>query len=415
MCLSPPYDQFTSGTVARLEAQSPYNIARIVKAPKISPDETGARYEEAKSFLETWVAQRALTCDAAPGVYPYSQAYSVAGERLTRHGFIALGDLRDTAIRPHEETHRHIRDDRARLRRATAADFGLVFMVYSDPSQGIDRFLRDCEATAPLLIAEQPDGSLHRLYGCSDPKRIDGIIKTMSAFDCVIADGHHRTAAAFDTWQQARDERWAFTMMAFFNAEAPGMTVMPIHRAVHLSEASRRDPLLERFSGHFDVRRYPIVERDAGGIAAQMQGLVRERGKSGRGAIAMVVRDDSAIILLETPADTANWRWPKETSTTGRTLPTAIFETGVLRGVLQFEEHLIEAGERVEFLKDASAVVESVRSGHNQLGFVLSPTPLDAIFEMARLRENMPQKSTFFFPKLLTGLTVHRIGTTAGD
>ena len=397
--------------IARLEAQSPYNVARLVKAlPDWRPDTTGEHYRRARARFEDWISQGIIVPDDIPGFYPYSQTYTLAGNRLTRRGFIALGDLRDAGIHTHEETHPHIREDRSLLRLETQADFGLIFMIYSDPAQTIDRLLRDCESGEPIMVADQPDGSTHRLYRCADPERAQQVIRHMAALECVIADGHHRTAAAFDTWKKTGREDWAYAAMAFFNADASGMTVLPIHRAVARDRAWRFADFLERLADNFEVLHLPVTGRSDGQIIAQIEGLIHDHHDAERVAFGMIGPDPGVAFLVQAPSPLPTaWPWPKNAPAAWRGLATAVFDTGILRGVLGFSEDQIAAAKDLDFTKDATALVESVRKGRFQLGFILPPTSLASIFEVARLGHNLPQKSTFFFPKLLTGLAIHRM------
>jgi uncharacterized protein (DUF1015 family) len=416
-CASPPYDQYDDALVARLKAQSPYNVCRLVAAPAGGgPDQSGEHYRKAQSLFGTWVAQGVIMPDNGPAVYPYSQTYTSGGRRLTRHGFIAVGDVRDAGIFTHEETHSHVQEDRAQLRLATAADFGLIFMIYSDPSQQIDRVMRECEDGEPLVVAEQPDGSVHRLYRCGDPQRVQRILKSMESRECVIADGHHRTAAARDTWQRRQKDNWAGVMMAFFNADAPGMTVLPIHRLVTSVPGRDFDSLIEGIAELFDVALIPMPDVPYDERASFLAGLVAERARHDRISFAMVGQPSEIAFLLEAgKAQMAKWPWPPDLPEESRQLPTSVFETGILHAALGFSVEDIDSGKRLDFPKDVGTVVESVRSGRAQLGFLLPPTPLDAIFSVARLKRNLPQKSTFFFPKLLTGLVVHRIEDGQND
>ena len=399
--------------IARLEGQNAYNVARLVKAPEDGgPDRTGEHYRRARALLDQWVADGALAPDQGAGFYPYTQSYTIGSNRLTRHGFIALGDLRDAGLFTHEETHRHVRDDRSRLRLATAADFGLIFMIYSDPAQSIDRVLRNCESGTPIMVADQPDGSTHRLYRCADPESARKIQRQMADFDCVIADGHHRTAAAFDAWKERGDENWAFATMAFFNAESPGMIVLPIHRAITRNQRWRFDEFLEVLADNFDVQEIPVAALSAAGLASRLEGMVQERQRADRIAFGMVGSNPKIAYLVDAHQRlNPDWPWPAHAATVCRQLATAVFETGVLRVCLGYADQDIALGKGLSFPKDAGPMIESVRRGENQLGFVLPPTPLGAIFEVARQRQNLPQKSTFFYPKLLTGLVVNRISS----
>jgi uncharacterized protein (DUF1015 family) len=403
--------------VARLLSQSQYNIARVVVAPAGGgPDPSGAHYRRANDTLQSWIDQGVLAADRGPAIYPYSQTYAIAGRTMTRRGFIALGDVRDAGLFTHEETHSHVREDRAQLRLATASDFGLIFMIYSDTAQAIDRILRDCEGGGPIAESEQPDGSIHRLYRCGDPQRIESILGVMETKECVIADGHHRTAAARQTWTTKKDDRWANAMMAFFNSDAPGMTVLPIHRLVTQAGRGEIDEIIEKIAEHFDVALIPMPDVPYDERASFLQGLVVERARRDRTAFAMVSLPTEIGFLIEAGRSQMNaWPWPEMMSEAARALPTAVFETGVLRAALGFSDEDIDHSAKIGYPKDAADVLDAVRRGKAQLGFLLPPTPLDSIFEVARLRQNLPRKSTFFFPKLLTGLTVHRIEAGPND
>lgn len=392
-------------------------MAHLIAAPPGGePDQSGEFYRDKARILNEWFAAGALTVDPAPGFYPYSQSYTLGGKRLTRRGFIGLGDLRDARILPHEETHPHVRDDRARLRRATAADFGLIFVVYSDPTGSIDRLLRDCEEGNALLTSTQPDGSTHKLRRCADPNQLDRIVRQLDDLDCVIADGHHRTAAAFDTWQATGDDRWAMVMMAFFNADAPGMTVLPIHRGVACHAGWDFAEVVERLAGFFSVIRFSMPNCTPEDAARQIEARIAEHTGKGEIAFGMVGPETDAAYVLEAPSSPPDtWPWPHAMPTEARTLPTALFEVAVLRGTMRFQDSQVERGDRLTFPKNAAELIGAVRAGERQLGFILPPTPLAAVFSMARRRRNMPQKSTYFFPKLLTGLTVHRIETGPED
>jgi len=401
--------------IARLEAQSPYNVARLIKPPPDGgPDPTGAHYERARDLFAEWVHRGVLLPDRTPGLYPYSQAYTIGDQPFMRRGFVALGDVRDAALLTHEETHPVVREDRVRLRRATAADFGIIFMIYSDPAQAIDRILRDCEQGMPLAVVDQPDGSTHRLYRCVEPERMARIVHEMTEHICVVADGHHRTAAAFDTWRLTQDEEWAYATMAFFNAEAPGMTVLPIHRAIDCGPAFNFVRFLDRLADWFEVTRIPLSDASPGGAIALLEGPLSEHLHAERVAFGMVGPPrDAGFLVAASPANLSSWPWPPQLHPACRELPTAIFETGVLRASLDYSDDEIDRGARLDFPKDAGALVSSVWSGRHQLGFLLPPTPLDAVFSVAQLGQNLPQKSTFFFPKLLSGLVVHRIDSAS--
>ncbi len=400
--------------IAQLEAQNPYNIARVIKAPSDGgPDPAGGRYRQAQALLESWIAEGVLVPDAGPGVYPYLQSYMNGSYEVTRNGFIALGDLRDTRWFTHEETHAHVREDRSQMRKATQADIGLIFMIYSDPHMSVDRLLRHCDFGPPILKATQPDTSEHRLYRCGQQSFIDRLVRQMTEMDCVIADGHHRTAAAFDTWREIRDERWAYAMMAFFNADAPGTSVRPIHRLVARSNDWEFDRFLERLADRFSIQEISTDGLSPQDRARRLEAITDERARNGRIAFGMVGPQADPSYVVDAPDPVPDdWSWPYPDDETYRQLATAVFDFGILRGAVGLTGPDIAEGKGLEFPKNAAMVAESVQSGKYQLGFILPPTPLSAIFDVARKRHNLPQESTFFFPKLLSGLVINRISET---
>ncbi|GAB4328523.1 MAG: DUF1015 domain-containing protein [Candidatus Zixiibacteriota bacterium] len=417
MCASPPYDQYTDRLVAQLEAQSPYNIARVIKPPANGgPDATGRRYRDARAILQSWINDGVLAADSGPSIYPYLQSYMNGSYEVTRNGFIALGDLRDTRWFTHEETHAHVREDRARLRKATEADIGLIFMIYSDPHMSIDRLLRHCDFGSPILMTTQPDGSTHRVYRCGQESFIDRLARQMTEFDCVIADGHHRTAAAFDTWREMQDEHWAYAMMAFFNADAPGTAVRPIHRLVARSDGWKFDQFLEKLADRFSVQEITTENLSSEDTAKRLESIVNERAEQGRIAFGMVGPHAHPSYVVDAPEPApSDWAWPYPDDESYRRLATAVFEVGILRASVGLNDAEIAEGRGLKFPRDITTVTESVRSGKYQLGFILPPTPLSAVFDVARKRHNLPQESTHFFPKLLSGLVINRIHETNTD
>jgi uncharacterized protein (DUF1015 family) len=407
----------TPDLTTELEANSPYNIVRLIKPPPDGgPDRSGAHYQAIRSLLDQWTTTGVIAPDSTSGFYPYSQTYSAGADRVTRHGFIALGDIRDAGLFTHEATRAEVREDRSRLRLATAADLGLIFTIYSDPAQTIDRLLRDCEAGEPVVTAEQPDGSTHRLYRCADRETTERIRRHMEDFDCVIADGHHRTAAAFDAWKENGNDAWAHVMMAFFNAESPGMSMRPIHRAVTRGERWRFGDFLEGLADHFNVQELPVAELSAADLASRLEGLVRERRQKDRVAFAMITPEPELAYVVEAiPESAEEWNWPRDAQPAFRQLGTAIFEYGILRSRLGYSDTDIAEARGLDFRREATEIIDLVRHGGRHLGFILPPIPLGAVFAVAKQRRNLPQKSTYFYPKLLTGLVVNRIDTVAAE
>ena len=238
----------------------------------------------------------------------------------------------------------------------------------------------------------------------------------MADMDCVIADGHHRTAAAFDAYRLRNQEDWAYAMMAFFNADAPGTTIRPIHRTVSRGPNWRFSDFLENLADHFRVQDIPSDGLSNAEVASRLESIVRDRQRADRIAFGMIGPEPNLIHIVESPLPPpTDWPWPDQVDDDYRRLATAVFESGILRGALKISSEDIAEGRGLAFPKEAVDVISQVRSGEQQVGFVLPPTSLSAVFHVARQRRNLPQKSTLFFPKLLSGLVIHRIEETVPD
>src|SRR5438093_506935 len=247
--VAPPYDQISHETQERLYAMSPENIVRVTYAK----DEPGADpYRRARETLDRWVAAGVWSREAQPGIYPYHQTYAVSGRRITRTGFVALGDVTEYSagiVRPHGKTHAGPKQDRLRLLEATRADTGLIFMLMADPGGGL------LEATAPAgePVAEARDlkGELHRLWRVTDGAVIARVQALMADRSVIIADGHHRyeTAVEYARRYPGTDTK----LMALFTLEAPGLTILANHRLVHHVARFSLDPLVPAARRWFDV------------------------------------------------------------------------------------------------------------------------------------------------------------------
>ncbi|MGH7277664.1 MAG: DUF1015 domain-containing protein, partial [Candidatus Rokuibacteriota bacterium] len=247
--VAPPYDQIPPEVQERLYAMSPSNIVRVT----FGRDEPGVdRYGRAAEILDMWLAEGVWAREEWPAIYPYTQTYRIAGAEVTRHGFVALGEVSDYArgvVLPHERTHAGPKQDRLALLEATAADIGLLFMLVSDPA---GELVRETTVTgAPVAEARDLRGELHRLWRIEDPAVIARVQELMAPRPVIIADGHHRyeTAVEYARRHPGAEDK----LMAFFPLEAAGVTILPNHRLVHHVEDFSLSRFLEAARRWFDV------------------------------------------------------------------------------------------------------------------------------------------------------------------
>jgi uncharacterized protein (DUF1015 family) len=382
--VAPPYDQISPETQALLYARSPWNVVRLT-LPRDG-------YAAARTALDAWLAAGVVARESVPAVYPYHQAYTVAGQPVVRKGFIALGEVTDYAagvVRPHERTHAGPKEDRLRLLEATEADLGLLFMLVDDPGGALAGAIEP--AGPPLAEARDLRGETHRLWRLDAPAAIARIQALMAERRLIIADGHHRYETAV-AYRRRRPEA-AFKLMAFFALDGPGLTIFPNHRLVHHVDGFAPEGLLADARRWFDVRPLPGPP----GIEP--------------GAIVVVAGADAdGAVLRLRPEAADRLPWPAGTSAAWRRLAVSILHQGILEPLLGIDAVKLDHRTHVDYTADAEEAVALVRKGAYQAAFLIPPTTPAELRAVVAEGELLPQKSTHFYPKLLDGLVFHRLG-----
>jgi uncharacterized protein (DUF1015 family) len=382
--VAPPYDQIGPETQALLYDLSPWNIVRITRSRDT--------YAAARATLDAWLATGVFERERAPAIYPYHQRYLVDGERVTRRGFIALGELTDYAekiVLPHERTHAGPKEDRMRLLAATEADIGLIFMLAEDPDGALACATEP--AGPPLVEARDLKGETHRLWRVTDPAAVARVQALMADKRVIIADGHHRYETAVAYGRTHPDARWK--MMAFFALDAPGMTIFPNHRLVHNVEDFALDRLLRDAARWFDVAPLPAT------IRREPDAIVVVAGPN----------PDGAVLRLR-PGAAAQIPWPAGTSEAWRRLAVSVLHEGLLKPFLDITDEKLDRKTHVDYTADAGEAIALVRKGAYQAAFLIAPTTPAELAAVVAGGELMPQKSTHFYPKLLDGLVFYRLG-----
>jgi uncharacterized protein (DUF1015 family) len=386
--VSPPFDQYSKEMQAAAYKLSPYHYVRLILPRDDNPHEAAAK------TLEQWLADGVLVPDAAPAIYPYSQAYrDPRGTPHVRHGFLALlrlTPLEGGPIYPHERTMPKTLADRLELMRATRADFGPIFITFPDADGDVTRLLKEAQSGKPAISVPDSDGNRHDVWVQADTAWQQKLIDLMQPVDGVIADGHHRYKAALQYADEIEvagggDSPARFKLVALFPAFADNLTVFPVHRVVEAWPQSA-DP--EPF---FAVERKDHLRlenlQDAVAASPGMVGVFTRKG----GVEVWTHRDDAPMI------------WDSEPSEIYRRLPAAAFEASVLRGLMGMSQNRIALKDGLHYVRHVNEARQLIWKGFER-AFFLPPTPLDAIITAARAGELMPQKSTYFYPKLLSGL-----------
>lgn len=406
---APPYDQIDPTIQSLLYAMHPRNIVRIsFGQDEPGDDDHNNKYQRARGFLERWLAEGILVEDTAPAIYPYHSTYRVGEEWLTRKGFIALGELSDYSERivyPHERTHTKPKEDRLRLLEATRADLGLVFMLYGDPGLRSDSLLRDVTAAPPFAEASDLRGERHQLWRVTDPNLIAELQALMADHSVIIADGHHRYETALE-FRRTHPEA-THKLMAFFPLEGPGLTIFPLHRLIRDVTDFRLRALREAVDPTFEVREIDRLktsdpaERLAQVLTAQFTG-------SERVPLVAAGADHPSLLSLR-PGAFDRIPWPKGTSEAWRRLAVSLLHEGILRPHLGIGEEALRLASHVDYTPSAEEAIRSVQQGRHQAAFLLAPLTPQELRAVVQSGEVLPQKTTHFYPKLLTGLVMARV------
>jgi uncharacterized protein (DUF1015 family) len=379
-----PYDKISPAMQARYQAQSPYNLVRIILGERRASDsDTDNVYTRAAGYLRDWIARGVLEKEAEPSLYAYFQEFKVpdTNEKLVRKGFIGLGAVEPYAegvVYRHEQTLSGPKKDRLELLRHTHAHFGQLFMLYPDPAGEIDRLLDETAQAPPDGVTTDEYGALHRIWRISDPARITRIQELMADKKLLIADGHHRyeTALAF-RGENPRLPGTDKVMMTFVNMHSPGVKILATHRLVGSLPNFKPQEFLQRAAEDFDVQKLASIEdwKTGHGIGAAIgQDLYMLRRKDTRGILDVKILHD--ILLAKT---------------------------------LGIGEDAVREERNLRYIRGLDAAVEEARKGVAQIAFLLQPTTVEKVAEVSFGGGVMPQKSTDFYPKLLSGLTIYKI------
>jgi uncharacterized protein (DUF1015 family) len=411
--VAPPYDVIDAAGRAELAARDPHNVVQLI----LPEGEGDAKYAHAAKVLEGWRAEGALVRDEEPAFYRYDQRFMPpgGGTARTRRGFLGLVKLvpySARAVLPHERTLSGPKEDRLKLFRATRTNLSPGFMLYRDPARALDAALAKAETLAELAT---PDGVEHTLARVTDRAALAAITAGIARSSLLIADGHHRyeTAlryagevdAAHPGAPEAAEHKWF--MVFFANGDDPDLVVFPTHRHVHGLPAFDYAKMIERAGALFTARKLA----DGAPAPAILEAL-RSAGATAPSVAACGSRGEVTILSLKREADLAAHSVLGQEPEVLRHTDVALLHGGLLEGALGITKEAQAAKTNLWYPQDATVALARLRGGGPEAGdvlFLMNATPVKDVRAVAEAGHVMPQKSTFFYPKVLTGLTIHTL------
>jgi len=400
----PPYDVISSQTQDILHERSLHNFIHILLAKDSSLDD---KYRRAGTVFRSWLKERVLIQDEQPAVYFYSQQYVIRGEKKTRLGFISLlrlGEGKDSSVFGHENTHNDAKLDRFKLVKQVRANLSPIFIIFLDKKRIIQRiFQRHIPAAQPFIEVVDDEKTVHKLWRLNDPDVLKTIESSMNNENMFIADGHHRyeVSCAYRDLMREKlgaqftgEEDFNFCLAYFTNTDYRGLSILPIHRLLKLDTRLDLNDFMEKSKEYFDIdqlkdrtRFFFLMEK--AGCTEHLLGVYKDKKY-------FLLRLKNVKILDKLITDK-----PKEY----RTLDVAILNYLVLKNILKLDLNNLPD---IKYSPDPLELMKEVDADLLKVAFFLNPVKIQQIINIAMSGNKMPPKSTYFYPKVLSGLVVNK-------
>lgn len=409
--IAPPYDLISRDEQEKLYKRSPYNFVRLDLSQE--PD----AYAAVPQLLENWMKEGILERDLVPAIYYMAERFALkTGEQKERRGFFAVMRLEDFAagtIRPHEQTFDAPKEDRLKLMLACNVQLSPIFALYSQPQQTINRILvTHVEGAAPFIDVKQDSGGECRLWRIADAQLIRRIQAEITGLPLLIADGHHRYEATLNYRNHLRDQRgpgsgkepYNFIMTYFANMNDNNVVILPTHRLVRGYDPKPFLQLEEALQNYFYLEQYPKTPEGKGWFLKAL----KDGGKKKR-VIGASFKRDPRYLILRLKNKRIMQRLAKDLSAPLQELDITTLHLLILEHVLGLAPKKQASGENIRYSQDEEAVLQALEKEDFQAAFILNPPKAEDILAIAGKGEKMPQKSTYFYPKLSSGLIVNKI------
>ena len=417
-----PYDKITTSLQDRYYAASPHNLVRIILGRRENTDDAQNNvYSRAAAHYRDWRKQGILRQDPQPSLYIYAQRFTPPGSAtmIERRGFIALGRIEDYSagvVFRHEQTLAKPKADRLDLLRATRAHFGQLFMLYEDSGQVESLLATPSLVTRndPAIAVTDEHEVLHRVWPIADPQLIDSVQAAMADKKLIIADGHHRYETALTYRNERRPAKssasaspgeapYDFVMMTFVNMNSPALLILPTHRVVHGLASFSEEKFRNTAGAFFDVEDVdPSID------APRATAMLRESGRAGPSILAVTA---NRAFLLHHPNPNTTASALTGLSLRQQELDVVQLHKCLLEKVLNLSEESIRDQQNLSYVRDAAEALSQVRGSNPRanIAFLMNPCRMSQVRDIAFAGEVMPQKSTDFYPKLLSGLTIYAL------
>lgn len=408
--VTPPYDIIDETAQTGYYAKHPANIIRLELGLTFPNDSTdNNRYTRAAQYLAKWIEDGTLKNEERPALYFYQQEFMVNGDKILRNGFVAgvkVEPYDNGSILPHEETLSKPKADRLQLMHATKCNFSSIFALYADGEKQVDNLLlNEIKKRHPDIEIIDEVEEIHRIWVIDNPDLIDKVVKIMAAKTLYIADGHHRYETALEYAREMEEQGvndYDYIMTTMVNLYDEGLVVLPTHRVAGHIDHFDFVRFLEELTSLFNIDQYPAKK--------DLTSIINDLAVQGRNnhVFAMYNGENYYLLTLKDETQATNLL-PANNSAAWKNLDVAILDNLILDHFLGIGEAERRNQENLAYSRDAEWVKEKIDAGQYQLGFFINSTRVEEIVNVAEARDKMPQKSTYFYPKLITGLIINNL------
>lgn len=404
--VTPPYDVIDAAAQQKFYEQHPCNVIRLEYGQQsASDDDSDNRYTRAAGYYRDWLRSGVLAREPEAAIYLQEQTFQVNGGLFNRTGFfarVALEEYETGKIRPHEETLSKPKADRLALLTACRANFSPVFSYYEDAGLTIEGDFDRTKLSPPQVDLTDDDGIGNRLWVVTDPgvhRKLTALLGDRALY---IADGHHRYETSLNYYHSVRDSYpgAAYILMYLVNTSAPGLVILPTHRIVHKLKSLDLNQLKRGLQKDFTVERLALPD------SGRVQEFLAGGRQPGRTVLMMITPEPAAYLLTLNNHNRVQQLAPgKSGAWCG--LDVAALHVLILEKLLGLEQERMSQQENLTYTRDEAEALQAAAGGRAQLSFILNPTRIEQVTAVAAAGDKMPQKSTYFYPKILTGLVIN--------
>jgi uncharacterized protein (DUF1015 family) len=419
--VTPPYDVISAEEQDAFHQSDPHNIIRLILGKAYPTDTLSDNpHTRAAAALRQWLDEGVLVREPYPTIYLTATDFDIRGKRLTRWGFIAgvqLEPFENGIVLPHETTFSRVKSERFGLIQACNANLSPIFSIYSDPRNRLIEEIRSAIAASnrpePDIAFTDREGQGHRVWKVTDPGLQRLIADHLKDSPVLIADGHHRYETALQYRNMVLSQHPEYgknhpvnvVMMYLTAMEDPGLVVLPAHRMVHRIDPERLATVVERVQPYFRVEEIEARDLAPEELAARLEPCLLQSDTGSR--IGLIRRDHPRILVLHLKPGVMKDRYGEEFSDALLDLDVTVLTRLLLMDILGLNSQDLDDEARISYSKSASQAMASVWANRCDLAFILNPTRVDQVRRAATAGQIMPRKSTYFYPKVITGLAIH--------